>query len=145
MEEKIYHTCHCIGRDFTLDEYSEFVKSTSSNQSVFEEYGFQWNVHDVCINPHIAKIIDEAGHNLDIETAQTRDGWVYGYYHSGLEKDYGGGAGGRSYTDTKYPTENDAIVAALEWFKDRKYLLSKYKKVIIAEIFKRKCTQLTLF
>ena len=142
---KIYHTCHCISRDFTLDEYSEFVKSTNSNQAVLDELGFQWNVHDICINPHIAKIIDEAGHSLDIETARTRDGWVYGYYHFGLEKDCGGGSGGCRFSDAKYPTEDSAIVAALELFKSRENLLPKYRKAITEEIFNRKCTQLTLF
>lgn len=142
---KIYHTCKCLNRDFTLDEYSDFCKSSQSDNAVFEEYGFKWNIHDICLNPNTHKIIDDKGSYFDITTAKTRNGWVYGYNYSGLDSEWGGGGSGCYYGDNKkFNEEKDAIIAILESFKNKE-LKPKYIKAIKDEIFRRKCTQLTLF
>ena len=63
---------------------------------------------------------------------------------SGHQDDYGGGCG-CWYDGETYKTEEDAILANLEWFKMHKNNSSKIQQAINKAIFDRKCKQLTLF
>ena len=149
----IYHTCHCLGRKFTFDQWIEYAQAHphSGNEPIFEEFGFKWNIHDICINPHTINILPRKAsgfERLAIDTAQTSKGWVYGILYSGLDDDEGAGGGfGAGYarpTIGYFATENAAIIAALERCK-RKKLRKEYASLIDLEIAMRQNPQLTLF
>lgn len=150
--ERIHYHCHCLQRDFTFEQWSEYLKQhpDSTSESVAEWHGFRWTVHDICENPHAIEFVNDPKNTypqLSVTTAQLPDNqWVYGLSHYGLCKDYsyGGGFGVRFNSGDKFPTENAAIIAALEHVK-KQDLLSKYDKIVTEAIFSRKVTQLSLF
>ena len=112
-------------------------------------FGFQWNAHDVCRNPHVLDVLNVSyNDHLQIKTAQRKDGlWVVGYDYCNIEvgsNGCGGGGSGCWYDGETFPTEDKAIIAQLEYFKG-KNLKSKYKDAINKAIFDHKCKQLTLF
>ena len=155
METNIHHTCKCIGRDFTFTEWCAYTKEHQNcgSEPVFEEFGFKWNIHDICLNPHRINILPR--HNkdgyarLEISTANTRDGWSIGISYSGIEQDESSGGGcGVAYdrpNDEHYPSENDAIIAALRRIRKKKNLRKEYASLIDLEIAMRQHPQLTLF
>ena len=144
----IYYECAANGKKYTGEEWHAYCAANKNTDCVVAEYfGFKWNVHDVCINAHITDIFFESWNCcLQIKTAQRKDGtWTYGHNYSGITDCEEGGGCGCWYDGTTHKTEEDAILANLEWFKTRKNNVPKIQNAINKAIFDRKCKQLTLF
>ena len=144
----IYYECAANGKKYTGEEWHAYCAANKNTDCVVAEYfGFKWNVHDVCINAHITDIFFESWNCcLQIKTAQRKDGtWTYGHNYSGITDCEEGGGCGCWYDGATYKTEEDAILANLEWFKTRKNNVPKIQNAINKAIFDRKCKQLTLF
>lgn len=144
-----YYHCSASDTDFTRDEWYEYhIKTRDTDQSVLTCFGFTWNVHDVCLNPHTTEIYRDNRSFIEIKTAQRKDGlWTVGNSYqclTGSGDDYDGGCG-CWYDGATYNTEEDAILANLEWFKTRRNNTPKIQNAINKAIFDRKCKQLTLF
>lgn len=145
-DDNIYY-CAAIDKHFKRNEWGKFCEDTT-DAIVATYFGFKWNIHDVCLNPHATKIYRDNRSFIEIQTAQRKDGlWTVGNSYlclSGHQDDYGGGKG-CWYDSTTYQTEEDAIIAMLEWFKTMENNTPKIQKAINNAIFNRKCKQLTLF
>lgn len=147
--DDIFYHCSAIDKGFTRDEWGKFCEDTRYTDAIVATYfGFAWNVHDVCLNPHTTEIYRDNRSFIEIKTAQRKDGlWTVGNSYQCLTSsgdDYGGGCG-CWYEGATYKTEEDAILANLEWFKTRKNNVPKIQNAINKAIFDRKCKQLTLF
>ena len=145
----VYYHCSAIDKGFTRDEWGKFCEDTRHTDAIVATYfGFDWNVHDVCRNPHTTEIYRDNRSFIEIMTAQRKDGlWTVGNSYqclSGHQDDYGGGCG-CWYDGETYQTEENAILAGLEWFKSRKNNTPKIQNAINKAIFDRRCKQLTLF
>lgn len=80
--------------------------------------GFEYNEHDVCLNPDVAYTFGKWNqYHFVIKVSETPRGWVYGYDWSHLT---GGGGGGCYYENCETsPSKSQAIVAAAEYIKSR--------------------------
>ena len=77
---KIHHTCNCIGRSFTFEEWGEYCREKSSSDPVMQNGSFKWNINDVCLTPNVSLRIQTRFCSLTVETAQSPNGrWSYGY------------------------------------------------------------------
>ena len=144
----IYYECAANGKKYTGEKWHAYCAANKNTDFVVAEYfGFKWNVHDVCINAHITDIFFESWNCcLQIKTAQRKDGtWTYGHNYSGITDCEEGGGCGCWYEGETFPTEDAAIVAALQNFKKKDGLKPKIANAIQKAIFDRKCKQLTLF
>ena len=82
--ERIHHRCRCLDRNFTFEEWSEYLRENPSGGSVLTFGAFQFNIFDVCLTPNHPVRIERNVCELDIETAQSVNGrWSYGI-HLGL-------------------------------------------------------------
>lgn len=122
MSERIHHRCHCLGRDFTFQEWIEYCKDKAhdSAEIVFRFGDFGFNVHDVCMTPHVpVKLTVDSRFYLQVRTAQSPNGrWTVG-------NNYGLGTGGGScpvaFTDRDdagFPTEREAVADMLQRFME---------------------------
>jgi hypothetical protein len=144
----IYYECAANGKKYTGEEWHAYCAANKNTDFVVAEYfGFKWNVYDVCINAHITDIFFESwNYCLQIKTAQRKDEtWTYGYNYRDITDCGESGGCGCWYDGTTYKTEEDAILANLEWFKTQKNNAPKIQNAINKAIFDRKCKQLTLF
>lgn len=144
-----FYYCSAIDKYFTRNEWGKVCEDTRNYDATVATYfGFDWNVHDVCLNPRTTEIYRDNRSFIEIKTAQRKDGlWTVGNSYKYLTcncDDYGGGCG-CWYDGATYKTEEDAILANLEWFKTRKNNAPKIQNAINKAIFDRKCKQLTLF
>lgn len=150
FKDGIFYHCAAIDKDFTSEEWYKYCDDTRYSDAIVATYfGFQWNAHDACRNPHVLDVLNVSyNDHLQIKTAQRKDGlWVVGYDYCNIEVGSdacGGGGSGCWYDGETFSTEDKAIIAQLEYFKG-KNLKSKYKDAIQKTIFDRKCKQLTLF
>jgi len=152
MTYHVHHICRCLNRTFNFGEWCAYIKAhpNSGHESVFEEFGFQWNIHDVCLNPHRINIIPRnSGAMLEVRTAKSKRGYGFGISHSGIEENTSSGGGYGVYYDSPideyFNTENGAIIAALKKVRKKTYLRKEYAALIDLEISLRQNTQLTLF
>lgn len=154
MDAKPFHTCNAAGLTFqTLKDWGEYLKAhPDSREVVFSANGFDWNIHDVCVNYNQHQIVNQEPPNtsfkeLMIKTAQRPDGtWVNGYDHNGLMTDVwcGGGAPVSFNDKNSFPTEDEAIKDVLRFMLTQD-LAPKYRAEIQTELNKRRVVQLTLF
>ena len=69
-----FHICKCLGKSFTYDEYTDFVKGESSSHTVFEYDGFKFNAWDVCLNPNMALEWQGKSCKFKVKTAKSPNG-----------------------------------------------------------------------
>lgn len=77
----IQHSCKCLGRNFTTDEWHEYLYKhpDSHSEPVFQFEGYEYNINDVCLNPHIPVKIEHGGCKVSIMTAEMPSGvWRHG-------------------------------------------------------------------
>lgn len=77
----IRHSCKCLGRKFTTDEWHEYLYKHpyAHSEPVFKFKGYEYNINDVCLNPHIPVKIEHAGCKVSIMTAEMPSGlWGHG-------------------------------------------------------------------
>ena len=84
---------HILNSDPTKDHYSKALKQWYSfeecmkigpNKSVVNINGFDWNIHDVCLNPEEVVVCTDRNCYLIIELAKTEHRWVFGL-QSGID------------------------------------------------------------
>lgn len=118
--ERIHHRCRCLDRNFTFEEWSEYLRENPSGGSVLTFGAFQFNICDVCLTPNHPVRIERNVCELDIETAQSVNGrWSYGI-HLGLHSEFS--SHGAQFVDDHsrgYPTEKEAIYDALLYSGER--------------------------
>lgn len=118
--ERIHHRCRCLDRNFTFEEWSEYLRENPSGGSVLTFGAFQFNIFDVCLIPNHPVRIERNVCELDIETAQSVNGrWSYGI-HLGLYSECS--SHGAQFVDDHsrgYPTEKEAIYDALLYSGER--------------------------
>ena len=107
-----YYHCAANGKDYSRDEWGKFCEDTRYTDAIVATYfGFRWNAHDVCLNPHTTEIYRDNRSFIEIKTAQRKDGlWTVGNSYqclTGSGDDYGGGCG-CWYDGATYETEEDA-------------------------------------
>ena len=144
--ENAFHICRAANVELTRDEWFAYCKEhPDSREVVAETNTFQWNIHDVCVNPNLHVILYDSRAKLEIRTARTDDGWVWGFdYYGIMESVSEGGSIPCLFIDVKHATEQDAIKAALRLMQQRD-LAPKYRAIIETEYNKRRVVQLTLF
>ena len=77
----IRHSCKCLGRKFTTDEWHEYLYQHPHAllEPVFQFKGYEYNVYDICLNPHIPVKIELGGCKVSIMTAEMPSGlWGHG-------------------------------------------------------------------
>ena len=113
-----FHICKCLGKSFTYDEYTDFVKDESSSHAVFEHDGFKFNAWDVCLNPNMALEWQGKSCKFKVETAKSPNGrWDYGTDCWFVN---GGGCHAACFVDGQdgFPTEKECVYAALKHFEE---------------------------
>lgn len=81
MRKEIHHRCNCIGRDFTFDQWGEYLREHPgcSGEPVFTHKTFGYNISDVCVTPNRPVRIEKKACRLKIRTAESPNGrWSYG-------------------------------------------------------------------
>lgn len=118
--KKIHHRCICLDRNFTFEEWGEYLRENPSGGSVLTVGAFQFNIFDVCLTPNHPVRIERNVCELDIKTAQSVNGrWSYGI-HLGLHSECS--SHGAQFVDDLsrgYPTEKEAIYDALLYSEER--------------------------
>ena len=64
-------SCKGLGRNFTPDEWHEYLYQhpDAYSEPVFQFKGYEYNIHDICLNPHIPVKIEHGGCKVSIMTA----------------------------------------------------------------------------
>lgn len=149
MDAKPFHTCNAAGLAFpTINEWSAYCKQhRDSGEPVAENDGFRWNIHDVCLNPHITAIVSSDNAAFEIETAQRPDKtWVYGWHYSGIMTEPSNGGGSPvMFCGKNFPTEDEAIKDGCKLMLQNDNLAPKWRTIIQTELNQRRVVQLTLF
>ena len=118
--ERIHHRCRCLDRNFTFEEWGEYLRENPSDGSVLTVGAFQFNIFDVCLTPNSLVRIGSRICKLSIETAQYVNGrWSYGIH---LDFHYESSFHGAQFVDDPsrgYPTEKAAIYDALLYAEER--------------------------
>lgn len=118
--ERIHHRCRCLDRNFTFEEWSEYLRENPSGGSVLTVGAFQFNICDVCLTPNHPVRIERNICELDIETAQSVNGrWCYGIYLGFHSESSSHGAQFVDDPSRGYPTEKEAIYDALLYSEKR--------------------------
>lgn len=129
MQKEIFHTCRCIGKTFTQEEWSIFCKRSKSDDVVLENEGYGFNINDVCVSGYDTISWSNRVCSFDILTAKSPSGnWSYatkischdrssGYLPKYVDSDHG------------YPTKDLAIYMAIKecvvFFRDARKDISK--------------------
>lgn len=106
MNELFFHECRAAGLVFkTSDDWFKWLTDNHYDikKPVAEHEGFKYNIHDVCINPHVIEYSVEDADNWGwkVMTAKTQFGWIWGYSIQKGKNGYDSPAG--------YPSRYDAI------------------------------------
>ena len=93
-----------------MKQRNEWCKSHDS----VKKDDFAFNIHDVCLTPHVMVEWSKKPYHIKITTAQSTNGkWSYGYDYDIY---YTGGCAGPFFvkeSNKGYPTEKEAVHAAL--------------------------------
>lgn len=114
MKEKdIFHECFCTGQKMTWEEWAQWVEN-HPNSEIVHRYGeFEYNIHDICLNPHkLIDFVDKSKNRFEITTCQVDNGkWGYGISYWFVTQ---GGGYAASFARATYDTEKAAVYAALQ-------------------------------
>ena len=81
---------------------------------------FEFNEHDVCVNPNIPVQWDGKYTSVTIRTSQNKDGlWSFGESWQSSKNGYCGCGCPCVSTNAEYHSEKDAIIACIDKLKDR--------------------------
>lgn len=114
----IYHTIRSTGQTFTFEQWCDHLRKKDLGEIgyiVTEYNGFHFNDSDICINPKTMTIeVSRNNYSVTLEVAECRGGrWSYG-----LNVNCGSGGFGFGCAwvgeNEGYPTENDAMIAAVD-------------------------------
>lgn len=80
---EIHHTSRCLGREFTFEEWTAYLKvhPDAGGEVVHSSpYGFEFNICDVCLNPRISVAFGNRYCHTEIRVAQSDNGrWSADY------------------------------------------------------------------
>lgn len=110
MSEEVFFTSLALGRTFTREEWWAWLKehpNNSSSDPAIELHGFQFNIHNVCLNPNKIEF-GKPGWGAEIKTAINLDGkWIAAHdYHVNHS---GGGSGVSLREKESFDTEKEAV------------------------------------
>lgn len=114
MKEKdIFHECFCTGQKMTWEEWAQWIDSHSSDEVVHKCGEFEYNINDVCLNPHQAiNFVEKDKNKFQISTCCADSGkWGYGISYWFVTQ---GGGYAASFARATYDTEKAAVYAALQ-------------------------------
>lgn len=118
--KRIHHRCRCINRNFTFEEWCEYLRENPSGGVVLTVGTFQFNINNVCLTPNKPIRIEKTSCKLEIETAQSLNGrWDYGI---ALALHSEGSSRGAQFVDDNsrgYQTEKEAIYDGLRYSEER--------------------------
>lgn len=117
-----HHHCRCLGRDFTFGQWISYLKEhpDSGSEVVFRCNGFDYNVHDVCLNPRIVIRYGKPPFVFEIKTAQSANGrWEYGIDATFNIEGMLHGCSFREDPAEGYDDERTAVYNALELLEKR--------------------------
>ncbi len=117
MNNNIIHTCHCLGRDFTVKEWRNAYEGPNKVVHIFN--GYKYNIYDVCLNPSILDL-SQGKYKLQIKYCQSDCGkWSVGIdYQLGNSGGYYGCSFLPSFKEGHISREA-AIYAGLEFIKKK--------------------------
>lgn len=116
----IHHRCRCLGRDFTFNEWGTYLKENPSGGAVLAVGTFQFNIFDVCLNPNRPVRLANNFCNLEVRTARSPNGrWDCGYSINLHTEGCGHGAAFVDDGTQGFPTEKEAVYAALAYAEER--------------------------
>lgn len=76
-----YYHCKCLDRRFMRKEWHEYVNQHPNchDEPVFKFKGYEYNIFDVCLNPHIPVNVVQGEYSVVIRTAEQPSGtWGLG-------------------------------------------------------------------
>jgi len=121
-ENDFYHECRAAGEIFkTSTDWMKWLELNRHdvNKPVATHDGFQYNINDVCINPHtIERNLEGNLFGWTVKTANTQFGWIWGYDINTPTEGSGCGASYPSRYDRKahfLETEKEAKLEALNF------------------------------
>lgn len=112
-EKNIFHECVCTGQRMTREEWAQWIDSHSSDEVVHKCGEFEYNINDVCLNPHQAiNFVEKDKNKFQISTCCADSGkWGYGISYWFVTQ---GGGYAASFARATYDTEKAAVYAALQ-------------------------------
>lgn len=120
MSKRIHHRCCCLDRNFTFEEWGEYLRENPSGGVVLTFGKFGFNINDVCLTPNTPVDIRNKFCALDIETAQSQNGrWDYGIHLSLYHEGSSHGARFIDNSSEGFPSEKEAIFDALLYSEQR--------------------------
>ena len=124
MEKKIWHRCKCTGQEFTQEEWCKYCQEHAlGREEVLNYEGYIWNIHDMCLNPHIPVRVDLDGYyKFEVRIAKSRNGWSYGLDINCGTSGYGSGC---AWDIDCKQSEKEAIHASLS--KAREFAIRSYE------------------
>ena len=140
-----YHYLACLGKWLTIDEFFKMEDEHPGIEGIDDTIavvcGFNYNLYDVCTNPHLLDIKANDCTVIEIQTAQIApDKWVWGVFCCGVLDT----SIPASFARPTFQDENRAILDCLQYLSKRKYH-KDVKKAIENELVKRRFVQLSLF
>lgn len=115
-KQEVHHRCRCLDRNFTFAEWCAYLQEhADSGETVFWFGKFQFNIHDICLNPNVSVLFEKSNDlRVRLSTAQSSNGrWSCGY---DIVVHGTGSSCGARFVDNQtegFPTEKEAIYDAL--------------------------------
>lgn len=114
QSDRIHHRCRCLDRNFTSEEWSQYLRENPIREAVLTVGAFQFNISDVCLNPNRPVRIEKNRNYLEIRTAQSSNGrWDYGLDLGLYTEVRHFGATFIDDPDEGFPTEKEAVYDCL--------------------------------
>lgn len=140
-----YHYLACLDKWLTIDEFFKMEDEHPGIEGIDDTIavvcGFNYNMYDVCTNPHLLDIKANDCTIIEIQTAQiAADKWAWGVFCCGVMDT----SIPASFSRPTLQNEDSAILNCLEYLYKRKYKRDIHN-VIEIELAKRRFVQMTLF
>ena len=158
---KVHHRIKSIGREFTFEEWGRWCdekrRNGTLNPVVYEFDGFQFNDHDVCLNPIVVHVCESAWLRI-ARFAENK--WCIGLSYNTHQRSYSSPCAFDGWLQA--PSKDSAILTGLHRLRDNLYediawfgsndnyradkrMAKQMLSQIEEEINKRQITQLSLF
>lgn len=122
MNKEIHHTCRCLNRNFTYDEWRDYVNEHeyNSDEIVHAFNGFEYNIHDVCLNPkNVIDISNGPYLRVIITVCQSDNGrWDYGINSTFWNSGAGSPCTFVDNIENGYSTERGSVYEGIKYAKN---------------------------
>ena len=120
MGKDVHHRCKCIGRNFTADEWYDYLHLEDRPKIVHRYKDFGFNICDTCLTPHVKIEWANKVCFIEVTTAQSDNGrWDFGFHYKFWTQ---GSCCCAHYIDTPtggHNTEKEAINAVLNSLEEK--------------------------